>query len=87
MILATLRARLWVAHKSLPKKRTLPSIVRSRTIWPSRVSSWLSTVNFVAPLTLALLRCRSICNRLTANDWHLERSAQYIVVRNCCSSD
>jgi hypothetical protein len=37
--LAILRAKLCVARKLLPKKRTFPCTVRSRTILPSRVMS------------------------------------------------
>lgn len=40
----------------LPKKRTSPFTVRSRTTLPSRVTSWLRTVNFVAPLTVVAAR-------------------------------
>src|ERR1700758_3772815 len=54
--LATLRARLGVARKLLPRKRTSPSTVRSRRFLPSRASSWLRTVNFVAPLTVVTSR-------------------------------
>ena len=39
IILAILRAKLWVARKLLPKKRTFPFTVRSSTILPSRVMS------------------------------------------------
>src|SRR5215467_9651515 len=54
--LATLRARLWVARRLLPMRRTLPSTGRSKRILPSRVSSLLRTVNFVAPLTVVTCR-------------------------------
>jgi hypothetical protein len=37
--LAILRAKLWVARKLLPKKRTFPFTVLSSTILPSRVRS------------------------------------------------
>src|SRR5208283_904760 len=60
MVLATLRARLWVARKLLPIRRTWPWTVRSKRICPSRVQSWLRTVNFVAPLTVVAARCVSL---------------------------
>ena len=59
-VLATFRARLWVARKLLPIKRTSPWAVRSKRICPSRVQSWLRTVNFVAPLTVVAARCVSL---------------------------
>jgi hypothetical protein len=60
MVFATLRARLCVARKLLPKKRTLPFTLRSRITRPSRVHSWLRTINLVAPLTVVAVRFVSL---------------------------
>src|ERR1700730_11824780 len=60
MAFTTLRARLCVARRFPPKKRTLPSTTRSRTTCPSLVHSWLRTFNFVAPVTVVTARLVSL---------------------------
>src|ERR1700682_2640165 len=60
MAFTTLRARVCVARRFPPKKRTLPSTTRSRSGCPSLVHSWLRTFNFVAPVTVVTARFVSL---------------------------